>query len=73
MKNQKGYVSMSEVNTMARKSSVYKTSSFSNSPFAPKTAEEIFSDLAASRACYKHGNYQDFDDALDTISKKYGI
>lgn len=64
---------MSEVNTMARKSLIYKTGSFSNTPFAPKTAEEIYSDLAASRAFYEHGNYQDFDDVLDTISKKYGI
>ena len=64
---------MSEVNTMARKSLIYKTGSFSNTPFAPKTAEEIYSDLAASRACYEHGNYQNFDDVQDTISKKYGI
>ena len=64
---------MSEVNTMARKSLIYKTGSFSNTPFAPQTAEEIYSDLAASRACYEHGNYQNFDDVLDTISKKYGI
>ena len=51
---------------------VYLTQ-FNGNPFKPKSAEEIYSDLSESRACYKRGEYEDFDDALDDISKKYGL
>lgn len=53
---------------------VYLTQNFCNgNPFKPKSAEEIYSELAESRACYEQGEYEDFDDALDDISKKYGL
>lgn len=39
----------------------------------PKSAEEIYSELAESRACYERGEYEDFDDALADISKRYGL
>lgn len=42
-------------------------------PFEPLSAEEIYAELAESRACYERGEYEDFDDALDAISKKYGL
>ncbi len=42
-------------------------------PYAPKSAEEIFKDLAESKACYERGEYEDFDEALDEVSKKYGL
>ena len=41
--------------------------------YEPKTAEEIYSDLAESRACYERGEYENFDDALDKISRQYGL
>lgn len=50
------------------------TQNFCNEhPFKPKSAEEIYSELADSRASYERGGYEDFDDALDDISKKYGL
>lgn len=53
---------------------VYLTQNFCNgNPFEPKSAEEIYSELAESRACYDRGEYEDFDAALDDISKKYGL
>lgn len=53
---------------------VYLTQNFcNNNPYKPKSAEEIYSELEESRACYEHGEYDDFDDALDEISEKYGI
>ena len=42
-------------------------------PYTPKSAEEIFKDLAESRTCYERGEYEDFDSALDEISNKYGL
>ena len=39
----------------------------------PKSAEEIYTELAEARACYERGEYEDFDDALADISKKYGL
>ncbi len=42
-------------------------------PLKPKSAEDIYSELAESRACYERGEYEDFDDALDDIAKKYGL
>lgn len=53
---------------------VYLTQNFcKGNPFKPKSAEEIYSELAESRACYEQGEYEDFDDALDDINKKYGL
>lgn len=53
---------------------VYLTQNFCNgNPFKPKSAEEIYSELAESRACYERGEFEDFDSAIDDISKKYGL
>lgn len=53
---------------------VYLTQNFCNgNPYKPKTAEEIYTELAESRACYERGEYEDFDGALDEISEKYGL
>ena len=41
--------------------------------FELKTAENIYSELAKSRACYERGEFEEFDDALDEISKKYKL
>lgn len=35
--------------------------------------QEILEELAESRACYERGEYMDFDEALDAISKKYEL
>ena len=40
-------------------------------PFKPLSANDIFEELAESRACYERGEYEDFDDALNEISAKY--
>lgn len=45
----------------------------SDNPFKPMSANEILDELAESRACYERGEFQDFDEALDEISDKYGI
>lgn len=42
-------------------------------PFKPLSAEEIYEELEQSRACYERGEYQDFDEALDEIKKKYEL
>ena len=42
-----------------------------DSPYKPKTAEDIYLELAESKACYERGEYEDFDDALEEISEKY--
>jgi len=53
---------------------VYLTENFcKKNPFNPLTAEQIYAELAESRACYERGEYEDFDDALDEISEKYGL
>lgn len=44
-----------------------------DNPFKPMSREEILADLSESRACYDRGEYQDFDEALDEISREYGI
>lgn len=44
-----------------------------DSPFKPLSAKEIYAELSESRECYSRGEYEDFDDALDDISFKYGI
>lgn len=41
--------------------------------FKPLSAEEILKELAEARECQERGEYQDFDDALDEISEKYGL
>lgn len=52
----------------------YLTQNFCNgNPYRPKTANEIYTELAEARGCYERGEYEDFDDALDDISKKYGL
>lgn len=53
---------------------VYLTQHFcKGNPFKPKSADEIYAELTEARACYERGEYDDFDDALDEISDKYGI
>lgn len=42
-------------------------------PFKPLSANEIYAELAEARSCYERGEYEDFDDALDEIRKKYGL
>ena len=39
----------------------------------PKSEQEIWEELAESRACYERGEYMDFDEVLDMISKKYEL
>lgn len=41
--------------------------------FRPLSEQEILKELKESRACYENGEYMDFDDALEIISKKYGL
>lgn len=38
-----------------------------------KSAEDIYAELAESRACYERGEYDDFDVALDDISAKLSL
>ncbi len=53
---------------------VYLTQNYcNNNPYKPKSADEIYTDLESSRDCYERGEYEDFDAALDEISKKYGL
>ena len=53
---------------------VYLTQNFCDgNPFKPKSAEDIYADLETSRACFARGEYEDFDDALDEISKRYDL
>ncbi len=42
-------------------------------PFKPLSLEEIDAELEESRECYKRGEGEDFDDALNEISAKYGL
>ena len=46
---------------------------YNGDPFKPKSAEEISLELAESRDYYERGEYEDFDDALDDISRKYSL
>lgn len=39
----------------------------------PMSEQEILEELAESKACYEKGEYMDFDEALDMISKKYEL
>lgn len=53
---------------------LYLTNNFCNgNPYRPKSSEEIYSELSESRTCYERGEYEDFDDALDDISRRYGL
>ena len=52
----------------------YLTKNFCKTgPFAPRSADEIYSDLAAAREYTARGMYEDFDDALDDISARYEL
>jgi hypothetical protein len=44
-----------------------------NSPFKPLSAKEIEVEFAEARACHERGEYEDFDEALDELSAKYGL
>ncbi len=44
-----------------------------NNPYKPLSANEILSELEESRICYNKGKGEDFDNALDEISLKYGL
>ena len=44
-----------------------------NNPFKPLSAGEIASELAQARECYENGEGEDFDDAVEEISAKYGL
>lgn len=44
-----------------------------DNPFKPLSAKEIESELAQARECYEKGEGEDFDDAVDEISAKYGL
>ncbi|MCR4926820.1 MAG: hypothetical protein K5927_02480 [Lachnospiraceae bacterium] len=46
---------------------------FNNNPLRPLSAEEIYAELEESRKCFEKGEYDDFDDALGEIEKKYGL
>ena len=53
---------------------VYLTENFCNkNPFKPLSAKEIYAELAEARDCCERGEYEDFDEALDEISEKYGL
>lgn len=53
---------------------VYLTETFcKDNPLQPLSADEIYKEVAESRACYERGEYDDFDVALDEISKKYDL
>lgn len=41
--------------------------------FKPLSGDEILTELAESRRCYRSGEVEDFDKALDEISAKYGL
>ena len=44
-----------------------------DNPYKLMSAAEIAAELSESRDCYEHGEYQDFDEALDDITNKYGL
>lgn len=53
---------------------MYLTQNFcAKNPFVQKSAAEIYADLEQSRKCFERGEYEDFDDVLDSISKEYGL
>lgn len=53
---------------------LYLTQNFNGvSPFKTKTADQIYADLEESRNFYKCGEYEDFDNALNEISERYGL
>ena len=46
---------------------------YNENPFHLKSADEIYAELAAARACYERGEYEDFDEVMDEISAKYDL
>ena len=44
-----------------------------DNPFKPLSADEISLELAEARKCAELGEIEDFDVALEEISKKYGL
>ena len=44
-----------------------------DNPFKPMSEKEILEALAESRENYAHGEYQDFDEALDEIIEENGL
>lgn len=46
---------------------------FKNNPYKPLSINEILDELSASRKCYENGEGEDFDDAIEAISVKYGL
>lgn len=46
---------------------------FKNNPYKPLRMNEILDELDASRKCYENGEGEDFDNALEEISVKYGL
>ena len=50
-----------------------KNNYYKNSPFKPLASDEILSELAESRAFYEKSEYEEFEKALDDISRRYGL
>ena len=46
---------------------------YNENPFHLKSADEIYAELAAARACYERSEYEDFDEVMDEISAKYDL
>ena len=46
---------------------------FEDNPYKPMSKKEIHAELAEARECYARGDYHDFDEALEEISKEYGL
>lgn len=53
---------------------VYLTENYCTStPFSPKTADVIYSELEGSRKCIEEGRCEEFDEAVEEIAAKYGL
>lgn len=44
-----------------------------DNPYRPLSGDEIFAELAESRACYLAGGGEDLDKVLDEIGDRYGL
>ena len=55
------------------KSNGHLSGHYNSNPLKPLSADEIYSELAEARASYARGEFEDFDDAIDKISEKYGL
>ena len=44
-----------------------------DSLFKPMSKQDIFMELTEARECHAKGDYQDFVEALNEISRKYGL